>query len=113
MKGWTAEAEELACQDLYLLYQACWTLYHLGKHSCSTGANVTWADGSGTGVAAVHPEISTRHIAARIAEQEGNSAHQVFGTTHLALRDQARPLFRQLWIFVEDLTCSGCDVSCC
>jgi hypothetical protein len=68
-------------------------LDHIGRHSSSAG-QISRAAGSGARVSAVDSEISTCHIAARIAEQESDGAHQIFRSTHLALRDQARPLFR-------------------
>lgn len=54
-------------------------------------------------VATVHAQVGARHIPRSIAAQEGDGPHEIFRTTHLALRNQARPLLRECWVVVENL----------
>lgn len=58
------------------------------------------------GVAAVDTQICAGDVAGRITAQEGDGTHQVFGTAHLALGDQADPLGRELRVVVQNLLCA-------
>jgi hypothetical protein len=55
------------------------------------------------GVASVHAEVCTSHVGAGVAGQEGDGTHEVLGPSHLTLRDERRPLARQLGVVFEDL----------
>jgi hypothetical protein len=59
------------------------------------------------GVASVDSQICASHISCCIAEQERDSAHQVFRSAHLALWNQTGPLLGELWIVIEDLASPG------
>jgi hypothetical protein len=47
-------------------------------------------------------QVRACDITRRVRGQERHGAHQVFGLSHLALWDQGRPLFLEVWIVVED-----------
>lgn len=55
------------------------------------------------GVAAVDAEIRTGDVLGRVAEQEGDGAHEVFGGTHLPDGDEGSPLVAQLRVLIENL----------
>lgn len=57
-------------------------------------------------VATINAEFSTGHVAGGVGEEEGDSAHEVFGLAHLALRDEGDPLLGELGVLVEDLLCA-------
>jgi hypothetical protein len=55
------------------------------------------------GVAAVDAQLRAGHVARSVGEEEGDSAHEVLGLAHLALRDEGDPLLGELGVVVEDL----------
>lgn len=57
----------------------------------------------GDSVSTVNTEIRSSDVAGSVTQQEGDSTHEVFRSTHLALRDQRGPLPVQLWVLVENL----------
>ena len=44
------------------------------------------------GVAAVDTDVSTRHVAGRLAEEIDDGAHEIFRFAHLADRDERGPV---------------------
>lgn len=58
---------------------------------------------SSAGIPPINPQIRPRNIAARIRQQKRHRAHQVLGLAHLSLRNQARPLFLQIRVVIENL----------
>lgn len=54
------------------------------------------------GVAAVDAEVRTGDVLGRVAEQEGDGAHEVFGGTHLTDGDEGGPLVAELGVFIEN-----------
>lgn len=54
-------------------------------------------------VATVDTEIGTSHVASGVTGQERDGAHEVLGTTHLALGNKAGPLVGELGVVIEDL----------
>lgn len=57
----------------------------------------------GHSVTTIDANISTRHIAAGIGEQEGHRAHEVLRLSHLALGNERSPLLLEVGVLVEDL----------
>jgi hypothetical protein len=58
-------------------------------------------------VASVHSQVCSRHVTASLTQQEGDRAHQIFWSAHLAHRDQGGPLFLEVWIIVQNLSSSA------
>lgn len=58
-------------------------------------------------VATVNTKLCASHVAGSITAQEGDRAHKVGRTTHLALRDQAGPLLTKLGVLVQDVLGEG------
>lgn len=57
----------------------------------------------GDSVTAVNTEVGTSDISSRIRQQESHGSHEVFWTTHLALRNQTGPLLGKLWVVIKNL----------
>lgn len=64
------------------------------------------------GVSTVDAEIGACNISSRITEQESDSTHQIFWSSHLTLRNQARPLGGELGVVVEDLLGAVIALAC-
>lgn len=60
----------------------------------------------GNGVSAINAEIGTSDVFAGIAEQESDGTHEVFGSSHLTLRDEGGPLAVKFGVLLEDLLCT-------
>ena len=60
-------------------------------------------DHSSDRVAAVNAQVCSGDIAARIAEEVGDSAHEIFWLAHLTLGDQGGPVLVEVWVIIEDL----------
>lgn len=57
----------------------------------------------GQGVATINAQIRPSDVLGCVGEEESNSAHQVFGDTHLADGDEGDPFITELGVFIEDL----------
>jgi hypothetical protein len=76
----------------------------------SSGSSRLWGWGWGTGGERTS-QIRAGDIACSVGGEERHRAHQVFGLAHLALGNQGRPLFLQVWVIVEDFLGSICGLS--
>ena len=75
------------------------TAYHwIQVESKGKGMNGSSSDS----VATINFQFGPSYIAAGLAQEIGNCAHQIFGLAHLALRNQRSPLFIQVGVFVQD-----------
>ena len=59
------------------------------------------------GVASIDPQIGSSDVSASIACKKCDRAHEIFWTTHPALRDERGPLLLKLGIVVKNLLSSG------
>lgn len=76
----------------------------LHSHFSDTNPTIPWMMNlSSAGIPPINPQIRPRNIAARIRQQKRHRAHQVLGLAHLSLRNQARPLFLQIRVVIENL----------
>lgn len=55
------------------------------------------------GVAAVDTDVSTGHVARRLAEEIDNGAHEIFWFAHLADGNERGPVLVEFRVFGQDL----------
>lgn len=73
------------------------------QDALSSSAHVMMVHRLGDSVTAVNTEVGTSDISSRIRQQESHGSHEVFWTTHLALRNQTGPLLGKLWVVIKNL----------
>lgn len=55
------------------------------------------------GIATIDTEFSTGDVPGGITQKEGDCTHEVFGSPHLANRNERSPLIAEVGILIQDL----------
>lgn len=62
-------------------------------------------------VTAINAEFRPGDVPGCVTQEEDHGAHEVFGCSHLANRDERSPLVAQVGVVIQDLACTASQIS--